>query len=225
MNIDELAQKILINPLFLKLKTVIDNNPHHAHEDAYSHSLKTFQIAKQQIGGTFITNLKAKELFLEFINQPSEEFKKKDIMVVTALIHDIGKVLFYKEGDKIKPISLVNKDGVTRGSAHEYWGSTIAPKLLEEFKFSENTIRYISNLIRLHDTYNDSYFAGTVKWADNLHQIIDDIKARGEGFYIEALFNIYCDNFSVTFSDPQRASIIEVFNDPYLYMEREYFIK
>ena len=46
MNIDEIAQKLIINPLFLKLKNVIEKNPHHDNESVYDHLIKTYETTK-----------------------------------------------------------------------------------------------------------------------------------------------------------------------------------
>lgn len=221
---DEKVAKILENPLFLKLKNVIENNPYHDNQDVYSHSIKTYETAKKLITGDFIENSKARQLFLEFINEDYEGAKRQDLMLITSLIHDIGKILYYKEDEKEKSIRHINTEGKTRLPGHEYWGSTIVPELLKDSDLSEKVIQRIAQVVRLHDTFNEGYFKGAENW--DLETLIDDIKARAEGLYVEALFNILCDNYNAPVYDSAKKRIIgEVFNSPSLYEKREYFVK
>ena len=95
---DPLIEKIIRNPLFLRLKNVVENNAWHDHEDVYSHSVKTKDIARREISGDFITNPQAKKLFQQFTNEDFNGMKRADIMILIALTHDIGKILYVKEG-------------------------------------------------------------------------------------------------------------------------------
>ena len=220
-NLDATVGKIIQNPLFLKLKDVIENNPWHDHESVYDHLLKTYNIATKQIDGHFISNKTANKLFLNFVNEKSDEVKIKDLMLITALIHDAGKILHYKEEGQEKPLRHEDQNGNTKMPGHEYWSSTIAPLLLKNTGLSEKNIQRITKVVRLHDTFNDNYLANTLE----IEELIDDIKARAEGLYKEALFNIYCDEFTAKVSENSIKKIKEVFNHPYLYSQREYFIK
>lgn len=216
-------EQIISNPLFLKLKNVIENNPWHDNESVYDHLLKTHKIASEQILGDFITNPQAKNLFLEFLNEGTEGATRKDLMLITALVHDIGKILYYKENDIELPLRHEYPDKSTRMPGHEYWGSTIIPELLKNTDLTKNNIEKIAKVVRLHDTFSDTYF-GAMKDKD-IDFIVDDVKARAEGLYIEALFNIYCDVFSAKPSETSIKKIIEVFNQPSLFAKRDYFIK
>lgn len=218
---DKITEQIINSPLFLKLKLVVENNPWHDHEVVYDHLIKTHKIASEQISGDFITDETAKKLFLDFINENVEGVKRKDLMLITALIHDIGKILYYKDGNKDQSLRHENSEGITRMPGHEYWGSTIVPKLLEDTGLSNGNTKIIENVVRLHDTFNDGHFSGF----SNNEELVDDIKARAEGFYKETLFNIYCDVFTAKPSEALVKKIAEIFNQLSLYTPREYFIK
>lgn len=220
--LDSHVAKIIKHPYFLKLKTVIENNPWHDHEPTYDHSLKTYNIAKENISGDFITNKEAKKLFQAFIHEAITEFSRKDIMLLTALLHDIGKILSVDEDGKIRPILTKNEDGTTSFPGHEYYGSTIVPSLLEDCNFSKETISSIQPVIRMHDTFSDSYMVTKKDWPTEL--LINDVKSRAEGLYIEALFNIYCDTYTASISEPARKVIVKIFNGPSLYTRRTYLV-
>lgn len=222
MNIDEIAKKIINSPLFLKLKPVIENNDWHDNESVYDHLIKTYEIAKDQITGDFITNVEAKKLFLEFVNSNFEGIKMSDVMILTALIHDIGKALYYKENQEEKPLRHVNNQGITRFPGHPYWSSTLVFGLLKEYGLSEKLLEKIASVVRLHDTFNDVFLANTSSW--KMEDVIDEVKTIAENYHIEALFNIYCDEFTAEVSRDSIKKMIEIFNSPLLYSKREYFI-
>ncbi len=220
---NEIVEKILQNPLFLKLQLVIENNSYHNHEKTYDHLIKTFEIAKLQIRGNFIQNQVAKKLFLEFANNPFDNLTNGEIMLLTALLHDVGKILSYKDGFKEFNLRHENSEGIVSNPGHEYWGSTIVDKFVKDTGLSEKEIEKISETVRLHGTFGADYFEPKLNLS--IKEIVDDIKARAEELYIEALFNVYCDCFTAKPFEKSKEKIIEVFNQPNLYTKRTYFIK
>ncbi len=222
MNLEEIIENIIQNPLFIRLKDVVENNPSHDHEPVYNHLIKTKDIAQREISGEFIINPEAKKLFLEFVNADFHGMKRVDIIILIALLHDVGKILSTKDRDSLHPILVTNSFGVTSLPGHEYWGSTIAEKFLKEFSLDPQILSYISNVIRLHDTFNKDYWSSRKDWP--IETILNDVKSRAEGLYKEALFNIYCDCFTAEPFQFSKEMIVKIFNEPNLYIEREYVI-
>lgn len=220
--IELLVEKITQNPIFLKLKEVVENGPYHDHEDVYSHSIKTKDTALKEINADFITNPESKKEFLNFIDENFHGFKRGDLMILTALLHDIGKILYVKESNKIRPILVTNKSGITSCPGHEHWGSTITGKVLIEFSLPQEVMDLIAGVIRNHDTFNPLYFESKVDLP--FDQLINDVKSRAEGFYKEALFNVYCDCFTAQPFQEAKKMIIKIFNEPEFYERREYVI-
>lgn len=220
--IDQLIDKIIQNPLFLKLKDVVENNGYHDHEAVYDHLIKTKDIALIEIVADFITNIEAKKLFLEFINEDFHGMKQADIMILIALLHDIGKILTVKEGDNANSIVVTDSSGITSIPGHEYWGSNIISNLLEDLNLNSETITYIASVVRLHDTFSEVYFNLRKDWP--LETLLNDIKSRAEGLYKEALFNIYCDCFTAAPFQPAKEKIVKIFNEPAFYTKRIYVI-
>lgn len=220
--IEEYIKKIIDSPLFIKLKDVVENNDYHDHEAVYDHLIKTKDIALREIKGDFVTNSEAKKLFLEFVNKDFQGIKRTNIMVLIALLHDIGKILSVKEGGNFSPIVVTDSSGITSIPGHEYWGSTIVEMILKDFNLESEIIAYISNVTRLHDTFGGAYWALKKNWPWDL--VLNDVKSRAEGFYKEALFNIYCDCFNAKPFEYGENMIVKVFNEPSLYIKREYVI-
>lgn len=219
---EKLIDKIIQNPLFLQLKDVVENNIYHNHEDVYSHSLKVKNTAQREIKADFITNPDAKKRFLEFVEEDFYGYKRADIMILVALLHDIGKILQVKEGGTIRSLLVTNEEGITSCPGHEYWGSTIVSEITKDLSLPRETVEYIANVIKLHDTFNAQYWLDRKDWT--MDTLLNDVKSRAEGLYKEALFNIYCDCFTAAPFQSAKEVIVKIFNEPKLYERREYVI-
>lgn len=220
--INELIDKILQNPLFLRLKDVVENGPYHDHETVYSHVLKVKDTALKEIRANFISNGEAKNKFLTFTNEDFHGIKRGDIIVLIALLHDIGKALQVKEGEVTHRLLVTNETGQTFCPGHEYWGSTVVAEFTKDLSLSKEVIDYIAAVIRNHDTFSPIYFEARKNL--NWDLLVNDVKSRAEGFYKEALFNIYCDCFTATPFQQAKEMIIKIFNEPKLYERREYAV-
>lgn len=220
--IDPLIEQIIKNPFFLRLKNIVENNPYHDSESVYDHLIKTKDIAQREIKADFITNPEAKKLFLEFVNQDFDGLKRADLMVIGALLHDIGKILSVKENGKSHSIELTDSSDLTSAPGHEYWGSTITEQFLNGPQLNPEQIKYISNIIRLHDVFQGPYLPSIEVW--KMEKVIDDIKSRAEGMYIESMFNNFCDVYTAPPFEPYKELVIKIFNEPKLYIKREYVI-
>lgn len=218
----ELIDKIIHNPLFLRLKNVVENGPYHDHEDVYSHSLKVKDSALMMINADFIKNPDAKKRFLDFVNEDFHGFKKGDIMILTALLHDIGKMLSIKEGNSIHPILSTDSSGKTSCLGHEYWGSTIVDQVTVDLSLQKEVVNLIANVIKLHDNFGADYFAEKRGWT--MEFLLNNVKSRAEGLYKEAMFNQYCDCCTAQPFQEAKEMIIKIFNEPKLYERREYVI-
>lgn len=221
MDVSEIKEQIITHPLFQKLKDVRENNPWHHNEVVYDHALKTFTVAQTSITAPFITDQEAKKGFETFIQTRIGELTRGEVMQLIALLHDIGKSLSYQDNGKTSYIVMIKPDGMTQCPGHDYWGSILLPEILRDL-LPNQTIAYMAHIISIHDTFPDTYFAQRKDWPIEL--VVDDAKARGEGKYIECLFNIHCDNYHATVSTDARKRIEEVFNQLALYTERIYKI-
>jgi hypothetical protein len=222
VQIDSAIETISNHPLFLKSKAVVENNAYHTHEDVYSHSLKTLKIAREQITANFITDNEAKQKFLSFVSEDYGGVTRADCMVLTALLHDFGKILSVKENGQVQSILITNTQGITACPGHEYFGSTIVDQLLTDLSLPHRALEHIRSVVRLHDTFNEQYFAVKKEWT--IDALLHDIKARAENYYIEALFNIRCDCFTAPPYQEALARGYELFNNPRLYFTRTYSI-
>jgi hypothetical protein len=223
-DLNKLVEQIISNKDFLKLKNVVETvDSYHDHEAVYDHLLKTLGIAKEQISGNFITNPEAKQLYNDFINRDIDGIKNSNVLLLTALLHDIGKILYYKEGGFTQPLIITNSDGTTMCPGHEYLGSTIVREIIRNLALPEKAITQIEKVIECHDAFGGEYFGTKKEW--KLQQVVNDIKFRAKGYCKEVLFNIFCDCYTAPIFNDSKNKIVEVFNSPQLYSEREFFIQ
>lgn len=221
---EQIEKQIISHSLFQKLKDVIENYPgYHDHESTYDHLLKTARIAKEQIDGHFITNTEAKEKFIELVNQKLHGTDLKSIMILTALVHDVGKILLYTEGGETKTLAMLDEKGNTPMPGHPFWGGRIVvPEILKNIELSTGAKQMIADLVKVHDAYAEGYFASKKDWA--LEAIISDIKSGAIGYYEEALFNQYCDCFDSPGFAEDKKTVEQIFNNPTFYNKRKYIL-
>lgn len=205
-SLDDITAEITSHRLFQKTKNVVENiTGAHDHEPVYDHLIKTASIARKEREGKFITNAHAKELFLTFMHEEIDGTKRADIAVLTAMLHDTGKILFYRENGKTYPMNLHRANDQTSCPGHEYWGAMlVVPEILKPISLSDKVKKDISYTIRLHDALMHAYFQPRMSWSTE--DVIQDIKSKAEGKYKEVLFNIYCDLYtapSFAFAKPR----------------------
>lgn len=222
-NLEETIERIKTHPLFIRLKAVVENiDGYHDHEPVYDHLLKTADVSKKAVSGGFIKNPQAKNQFTAWMNEDFHGVKRSDIAILTALIHDCGKILSYEENGQIFPINMSLRDGWTSCPGHEYWGGVlVVPELLKDLNITPEAKELITEVVKIHGFFWE-YLPPKLSWTTE--RITRDIKSRANGFYQETLFNTYCDSFYTPKFVDEKEKIEDLFSDPTFYVPRKYFI-
>ncbi len=220
-NLEEAVEKIKNNKSFLRLKKVIEDNSYHNKEPVYNHSIKTYNIAQREIAATFISNAEAKEKFNNYINQEISGIKKKDLMMIFALTHDIGKMIVFDDNGEKFHINQKIEEGTTLANGHDYWGSLIIESVLENTNLSKDAIEFLSKCIRLHNTFNSCW-----RQYKNLgaNRVLEEMKRVSENIHVELIFNGYCDCYSALPFQEAIPLIHEIFNNPKAYSQLKHSI-
>ena len=185
-DLNEEVEKIKKNKNFKLLEKVIEENLFHKKETTHYHCIRTYEIARKNIDGNFITNKAAKGEYDKYVNQIIDGVRKKDLMQIAALIHDIGKIIKFKG---YKEINTTLADGSTLAPEHGYWGSLIVGETLKDTNLTKAQVEYIANIVNVH---NDAWEV----WLDNdlsLEERLWRFKLSLHNLHIEVFFNIYCD--------------------------------
>lgn len=223
MQLDLIIEKIINSASFNKLKLVIENNAYHDHESVFDHLIKTKEIAEREITGEFIKDPEVKRLFESFLEEKVGEFSKKELLILTAILHDVGKILRIKDGEETKPLGMTLANDQTYFPGHEYWGSKIISEILAEFNLEKSVLEFVAKIIKIHDVYSEEFFRKREDLEMDL--LINDVKAFGQGIHLEVLFVRFCDCYNAEPFKEAKAKIVELFNNPDLYKKREYLTK
>ena len=151
--------------------------------------------------------------------------KRRDILVIIALLHDCGKILGFKENGKISTLITQNPfdPSQTMCPGHEYWGGEmVVREILKDSGLDEKIIEYIGKVTKQHGLFSAEYYVGKEKWSQS--ELLNDVKARAEGLCKESLFNMYCDGYTSPAFSQGKTRVEKLFNAPLFYADREYFI-
>src|SRR3989338_8341650 len=89
---NELAKEL---PEFYQLKDLVENNRNHNHDVVFEHSLNTAESMREQIASS-------PELIQRLLENKVGEHTRKELLMLTTLLHDIGKLTTKKqEGEKV----------------------------------------------------------------------------------------------------------------------------
>ncbi len=219
-DLDLLLKKIIQHPYFQKTKDIIENNTCHSNESVYEHLLTTEKRAEKAATGDFISDPQSKKLFLSWMDEEKFGLRQKNLSILAALTHDIGKIIIYKENAAVHSINEIQRDGTTFCLGHEYLGSTIVGKIFTDIGMSGEQAEYIAVIIRLHGVLMFPQYDKT----KSLSILISEMKALGQGMEKEILFNIYADVFVCPMFQDWLRIIEKMFNEPEFYLKREYFV-
>lgn len=221
-NLDATIQKLLDHPYFEKAKHVKELGPGHPEDSVFTHLTQTSDVVRQKLDGTFIQNPVARKLFLDFVNKDFDGNTQGEIAVITGLVHDIGKILSYKEEGNIFPINqVVPFKTSTRSIDHGYYGSIIIKPLLQDLGLEEKVTNYIAEVVRLHLIPFDYYQLTT---GYSITQAIDALKPQMQGFHIEVCLNAIGDINSNPPLEKCKQLLYSMFEEPHFYSTREYFV-
>lgn len=219
-SLSELQDKIIAHTYFQKAKDIVEDNVCHHKEKVYDHLLATAKRAEEAVKGEFITNKEAKKLFTSWMNEEKLGMKYKDVAVLIALLHDIGKILVYEEDGKTRHIVQTLKDDTTYAPGHEYWGSSLALKILTDIGVFGDAVYFVAMVIKLHGSL---MFPNFDKKKD-IKEHISDMKTLGQGLEKEILFNIYVDVTKCEMFGGWLEVVKEMFDTPEFYQPRKYFV-
>lgn len=140
---EKIIKSITSSSEFLPLKKTVENNICHKNESVFEH---TASVVKRLGGLINPADLeeKSRHLVLSYFSKPIGHFKKADLFIISAFLHDIGKPLTIQK----------DKDGMTTCPNHELRSIEIAKKILAQTSLMPLEIEYIVDIIRVHSGYS-----------------------------------------------------------------------
>lgn len=121
-------------PEFYELKKVIENNDWHKNDSVFNHTLAVLEHLEKILENT-------KYKITSYLNKKVDNYKRKDLLFLGALFHDIGK----KE-------TMVKKGKWAEypRDKHEKYGSVKTKNILKRMDLSENEKSIVIQIVRCH---------------------------------------------------------------------------
>lgn len=119
-------------PEIYQLREIIENNDWHNHESVFDHTLTVLKELKK-----IIKNSSPK--IKKELNKRIDNYRRKDLLFLAALLHDIGK------RETLKKIN-----DITSSLDHEKEGAKKVKKILNRFDLSEKEKRIVRKIVRNH---------------------------------------------------------------------------
>lgn len=146
-NLAKACLKIINSSEFRSSKLIIENSINHNNESVYNHSLKIFKNFQKTLNFNFIKSRRCRQKAEDYFSQKIGKWKRAELFLIASLLHDLGKVK-----------NLVgSKNGITRPIEHELISASLARKILKRFKYGNDEIIYVLNIVKLHSGYTFSF--------------------------------------------------------------------
>ena len=157
--------------------------------------------------------------FEKFLNQEVGAVKNRDLLQITALVHDCGKITVFENLGPIHSSIPNGPDGSKEAPGHAYWGSIVVRDILKRSGLSDEVIEFIANCVRLH-------LAGWQCWSVKISKqdLLRQLKLWSENYHAEMIFNVYCDLFYNTGFKDRIHLPLELLNMPETYEPLKYAV-
>ena len=193
-NIPNAIANLSRSPEIQRLSKLVENNLYHDHENVLDHVQVVFANIQEFLKFEFVKSSELQKKYLDYFNEIPDkkgEYKRIDLLILTACLHDIGKGLKKENGRPC--LEIIDEQGNTLAFGHEYLGALIVPSLLRNnYGLTPKEISIVQFLVGFHDTFNEKFCKTYL--TKNTAKDIPVIQERQPLFYIELLLHILSDN-------------------------------
>lgn len=186
-----------ISLLFLQknvqdLKGLRENNPVHKNEDVFIHTKIVTLRLNNLLSFSFIKSSDTKNAAIKHFKRAIERFSKAELLVLSGVLHDIGKAKFIKIDNKQVRVLKEKCDGTTEAIGHETMSAKYSEKILKSLGFLKKERDYMTELIKVHNGFFMSDFATWYKLPSK--KVIAEQKRKCPNILVEVLFFMLTDN-------------------------------
>ena len=174
ISIEKLKSKNLKDklPELFELKKFIENNEWHDNDSVFNHTLNVLIKLKETI-----RNITNKEI-TSYLNERIDKYKRKDLLFLAALFHDIGKTQTFL---KLNKYTLCPK--------HEEKGSKMVKPILDRFDLSEKEKQIVIKIIKHHGEIHNILDPKN----PHFHEQYKKFKSKYKDVFIELILLGLCD--------------------------------
>ena len=174
-------------PEFFELKKCIENNNWHKNDSVFSHTLNVLEELKKLLK---IINNKINS----YLNQKIDNYSKRDLLFLSTLFHDIGKIYTI----------TTEENKFTSCLKHEKVGSEKVKDILKRFDLSKKEKAIVINIIKYHGEIHPIFSSKNT----NIEKQFADFKQRHHDIFIELILL----GMSDTFGSQLRENNMEEYN-------------
>ncbi len=133
-----------IFPEIYELKKLIERNVWHRGETTFEHIVEVIENLEKLLPLEFIRDKKLKskllKRFISFMPKGAQKYNRKELLLLGALLHDIGKLQTY----------IINDDNTIRFPEHEEKGVEFAVNIAIRLEIKEQELSLIKDLVKYH---------------------------------------------------------------------------
>lgn len=174
------------------LKGLKENNPVHKNEDVFIHTKIVTLRLDDLLSLSFIKSSDTKNAAIKHLKRVIGRFSKAELLVLSSVLHDIGKAKFIKIGNKQTRVLKEKGDGTTEAIGHEAVSAKHSKEILKSLGFAEEELDFMTRLINVHNGFFMSDFARWYKLP--LKKVIAEQKLKCPDILPEVLFFMLADN-------------------------------
>lgn len=174
------------------LKGLRENNPVHKNEDVFIHTKAVTKRLDGLLSLSFIKTTETKKAAVQYFKSQVGKFSKAELLVISGVLHDIGKAKFIKRGKRLVRVLKKKGNGTTEAIGHEAISARYSDKILKSLEFSRKERRYITGVIKIHNGFLLSNFEGWYRLP--LKTVISELKGKCPIYLIEVLLFMLADN-------------------------------
>jgi hypothetical protein len=126
-------------PEIYSLKDTVEDNGWHNKQDVFSHTLSVLKQLENNLQLNMFTE-KKRELLKKQLNTKVGNYSRKELLIVSTLLHDIGKSV----------TDIKDKNGIIRCPGHEFVGSTMIESFSPRFGFDKKDEEFVKKLVFYH---------------------------------------------------------------------------
>ncbi|MDP4007318.1 MAG: hypothetical protein Q8P55_01855 [bacterium] len=199
--VGSIMAELFLKPEFQRLSRLVEKNPYHDSENVLEHVQSVFANCQELLSFDFVKSPELRKRYEERLSKKIDvkgTYTRKDLLVITSGLHDIGKGIEKEPGVTI--LEVVDQEGNTKAAGHEHAGSSIIPGLLSGFDLTSSEIATVQSLVDWHDTYSETWCKANL--TQEIESDIQKIRNRQPLFYPELLLHILADNWGAEIYKP-----------------------
>jgi len=166
-------------PEIYELNGVVENSPWHLNQNVFDHTVLVLKSLESLLNS--LSTKKSGGSLNKALDSKLGKYRKRDLLKLAALYHDIGKSETIEENEK----------GTTSCPDHEAAGAKIAAIYFDKFSLTKDQIDYLKRLITLHTVIID--YLKKIDEKDKEEYYLSEYKKHVGELYLELMFLFHSD--------------------------------